>query len=173
MRQHEGHWHMDLPDLIRMNQLVRGRIDYAAFEAWHQSLPHEQQNALLHEIFVCALQAGTDDSTVAEALTLSGLPADDVIVRELTARQSNGFPDWDGLFRIHASTDNDERLKALRFCVHHFGVAEGRVFRNESKDWCNHWWHRDLLDERVVQSLLGNPAFYMTSMKDDDKIKKR
>lgn len=161
---------MDLPDLIRMNQLVRGRIDYPAFEAWHLSLPREQQNELLHQIFTCALQAGTDESTVAEALTLSGLPADDMVVRDLIARDSKGFPRWDGLCRIHASTDNIERLKALRFCVHHFGVAEGRVFRQETKEGCNHWWHRDLLDERVVQALLNNPKFYMTAMEDDDEI---
>jgi hypothetical protein len=52
-----------------------------------------------------------------------------------------------------------------------FGIAEGRVFRAETKATCNHWWHRDLTDERVVQDILNNPKFYTTSMKDDDRIK--
>jgi hypothetical protein len=46
-----------------------------------------------------------------------------------------------------------------------------RVYRGESKECCNHWWHRDLLDERVVRDLLSDPHFYLTAMKDDDRIK--
>jgi hypothetical protein len=41
-----------------------------------------------------------------------------------------------------------------------------------SKESCNHWWHRDLLDDRVVEARLADPTFYNTSMKDDGGIKK-
>jgi hypothetical protein len=38
-----------------------------------------------------------------------------------------------------------------------FGVAEGRVYQRETPEHCNHWWHRDLLDDRVVRDLVTNP----------------
>jgi hypothetical protein len=56
--------------------------------------------------------------------------------------------------------------------VYLFGTAEGRVYQGATREGCNHWWHRDLLDERVVQALLNDPQYWRTSMKDDDQIKK-
>lgn len=44
------------------------------------------------------------------------------------------------------------------------------MYRGESPEYCNHWWHRDLLDERVVQDLLNDPRYYVTAMKDDARI---
>jgi hypothetical protein len=171
MKQHEGHWYTDLPDLIRMNQLVRGRIDYAAFEAWYHSLPRDQQDVLLDELLVFALQAGVNDDVLADALQLAMLPISDPVVQSLMVKDKHGSPDWRGLDQLIASAHEPDRLKALRLSVFLFGVAEGRVFRQETKEGCNHWWHRDLLDERVVQSLFSNPKFSRTSMKDDDAIK--
>jgi hypothetical protein len=57
------------------------------------------------------------------------------------------------------------------FAVYLFGLAEGRVFAREAKESCNHWWHRDLLDPRVVAAILNDPHYYRTSLKDDEPIK--
>lgn len=64
-----------------------------------------------------------------------------------------------------------ERFTVFTMAAHLFSVAEGRVFRAETKAGCNHWWHRDLLDDRVAQAILNDPEYYNTSMKDDDEIK--
>ena len=48
-------------------------------------------------------------------------------------------------------------MHAEDVAVFMFGLAEGRVFAAEMKASCNHWWHRDLLNPAVVQSLLNNP----------------
>jgi len=60
----------------------------------------------------------------------------------------------------------------LRLLVYLFGYAEERIYSRETEEWCNHWWHRDLLDERVVNDLLADPEYYRTSMKDDQRIKR-
>ena len=64
------------------------------------------------------------------------------------------------------------QFNVFRFCVFLFGVAEGRVFSRETREHCNHWWHRDLLDERVVESLLADPTYFRTAMRDDERIKR-
>jgi len=73
--------------------------------------------------------------------------------------------DW--LLQLDAS----ERSCFLPLFVCLFGYAEGRVFANETEESCNHWWHRDLLDERVVRALLSDPEFWRTALRDDHAIK--
>jgi len=172
MKQHNGHWHMELADAIRANRLIRGRIDFDAFAAWYHSLSLPQQCVLGAELFGCAHQAGVDDSTYDEVFRLTGLSPNDDSVLRACACGSMGCLNIGGLQTLLAELSGSARLTVFRLCVFLFGVAEGRVFSRETREHCNHWWHRDLLDERVVESLLADPTFYKTSMRDDDRIKK-
>lgn len=171
MREYKGTWMLDLPDLIRVNQLVRSRIDFAGFESWFVSLSPAQRVSLAYQLCEFAHQAGVSNSVVEEALTVSGLPQNHPVVQQLRAFRSNGYPDWEGLHDFLTNADDLRLAVAFRFYVALFGTAEGKVYRGEAKEWCNHWWHRDLLDERVVRAILSDPEFYRTSMKDDDPIK--
>jgi hypothetical protein len=159
-----------LADLIRVNQLIRHRIDFEGFRDWYASLSPEQRRALAYLLCEFAYQAGVSDAIWDEALVASGLPAADSVVQQVWCVRQAEYP----LVRLY------EFLQALpdvalptvfRLFVYLFGTAEGRVYREESKEDCNHWWHRDLLDERVVRDLLSDPRFYMTARQDDDRIK--
>ncbi len=85
----------------------------------------------------------------------------------------NHISDLVGLHAWLLELSETDRLIVFALAVYLFGKAEGRVYRQEEKQWCNHWWHRDLLDERVVNAILNDPMFYTTAMKDDDGIKSR
>jgi hypothetical protein len=162
----------ELADLIRVNQLVRGQIDFEGFRAWYAALPSEQRRALTYLLCEFAHQAGVSDASWDVALVASGLPASDPVVQEVLSAGRGEHP----LFRLYefvVAVPEEDLPTAFRLFVYLFGTAEGRVYRRESKEHCNHWWHRDLMDERVVRDLLSNPQYYSTAWKDDARIKGR
>jgi len=161
-----------LTDLIRVNQLVRGRIDFEGFQIWYAALEPGQRRALTYMLCEFAHQAGVDVGTWDEALTASGVTATDSLVQRVLATGRSEHPIF-RLYELVVAVPEDDLPTVFRLFVYLFGTAEGDVFRGESKAWCNHWWHRDLLDDRVVRDLLGDPRFYMTAIKDDDRIKGR
>jgi len=170
-QQHNEYWRIELADEIRLNRLIRGRLDFEAFTSWYRSLIPNQQACLVSTLREYAYEAGVDDGVYAEALQGAGLIAADPAVQQAQGilRQTNaGF--W--IYQHLPELAEGDRFTVFTISVHLFAVAEGRVFRAHTKDHCNHWWHRDLLDDRVVQAILNDPKFYMTSMKDDDRIKR-
>jgi hypothetical protein len=161
---------LKLADLIRVNQLVRGGIDFNGFRIWYDTLPPEQRRELTNLLCELAHQAGVANASWDEALAASGLSAVDPAVQRLWSARRAEFPVFP-LCEFVGAVSEEDLPTVFRLFVYLFGIAEGKVFQGESKEWCNHWWHRDLLDERVVQDLLRDPQFYMTAMKDDDRIK--
>lgn len=159
-----------LADLIRVNRLIRGQIDIEGFGGWYATLPPDHRRGLTFLLCEFAHQAGVDNGTWEEALAASGLLASDMVVQQLMAAGRDKNP----LFRLYdlvMAVPEVDLPKVFQLFVYLFGIAEGQVYRGESKQYCNHWWHRDLLDERVVRDLLSDPEFYKTAMKDDDRIK--
>jgi hypothetical protein len=58
MLEHEGAWCLELPDLIQLNQLVRGRVDFDGFASWYTPLLPAQRIALTFCLCEFAHQAG-------------------------------------------------------------------------------------------------------------------
>jgi hypothetical protein len=163
---------LDLPDLIRMNQLVRRRVDFEGFDAWYAALPPAQRLSLTDCLCEFAYQAGVNNAVFDESLATAHLPANHPVVARLLESRRDGFPHQFGMHEVLSVLGEADLAVAFRLFVSLFGIAEGRVYRGEKKDWCNHWWHRDLLDERVVRDLLSDPEFYRTAMSDDDRVKR-
>lgn len=163
---------MELTDLIRMNQLIRSRIDLAGFIDWYEALPHEERVGLLWYLHLFAQQAGGGEQAFRDATESAQLPEDHPLVRLMASFRGGwsgelglALEEW--LMRQEAS---DLRL-LLPLLVYYFGFAEGEVFARETVESCNHWWHRDLLDPRVVRDLLNNPEYFRTALKDDQALK--
>ncbi len=174
MKEHEDQWFsLELPEVIRANQLVRRTIDVEGFNRWYEQLSVPEGCALIYTLFEFAHQAGVDENIFAEALSAANLENGHPLVEKFRTFIGKNYPDWLNFHKWIMQLPETDRFIIFTFAVYLFGMAEGRVYRNEQKDWCNHWWHRDLLDERVVNSILNNPEFYMTDMKDDDRIKSR
>jgi hypothetical protein len=158
---------LELPELIKLNRLVRGGIDLAAFVSWYDAIPVDEQSALLYHLHLFAQQAGCDQQTWQRAIYEVGQTEDDPLVRAVALFRGGYSPELgfeqDWLRRL----DPSERRRLLPLFVYLFGYAEARVLAHETVESCNHWWHRDLLDDRVVQELLADPEFWRTSMKSD------
>lgn len=159
-------------DLIRINQLVRSQIDLDSFNSWYEELPPQQRRELTSLLCEFAHQAGVTRAIWEQAAVASGVQTSDPLIQPAFSAAGTDHSAF-RLFHMIEAASEDSLPRIFRFCVYLFGIAEGRVYRRERKLWCNHWWHRDLLDKRVVDDLLSNPQFYMTSMKDDDRIKGR
>ena len=171
MMEYNNHWYFDLADAIRANRLIRGRVDFPEFTSWYQSLSPVQQGCLVRALCEFAYQAGVGDGVYAEALRTAGLSAEDSVVQQARGLWRGKFSELCWLDDHWTKLAERERFTVFTMVVHLFAVAEGRVLRAETKAYCNHWWHRDLLDDRVVQAILRDPEYYNTSMKDDDRIK--
>jgi hypothetical protein len=163
---------MPLQDVIKINQLVRGRIDIEGFKQWYGQLATQERLGLMNCLHEFAYQAGVNDYIWADALSLAGFGNDGVIaqdirsfhVAELGLHFSGDFYSW------LENLSEDDKYTTFVILVYLFGVAEGSVFRNETITSCNHWWHRNLLDARVVEAILMDPEYYRTSMRDDAMI---
>lgn len=163
---------LELTEIIKVNQLVRNRIDFVEFIEWYGRLSSPNQRALIRTLFEFAYQAGVDEEVWREAIIVGGIQID-TLVPQIKAFHNDdlGFHDWGGFLEWLSEVSDEDRSDVFRISVSLFGTAEGKVFQKEKKEWCNHWWHRDLLDDRVVEAIKSDPRFFMTSMKDDDRIK--
>jgi hypothetical protein len=162
---------LDLPSLIRINQLIRGTIDADGFETWWRKAARSERETLTCTLYFCAREAGIKAPMVDEALRISKLSGDDDSLRQAVTAARGTFLDAAVFYDWIAKASDPSLHKAFRFGYHLFGLAEGAVFRNESSEWCNHWWHRDLKDPRVVTDILSDPRYYQTSMATDQKFK--
>ena len=173
MYEHDGILvELELIEEIRMNQLVRSHIDLAGFQNWYSSLSADGQVVLLFTLHSYAQQAGGREDVYHAAVQAAQIPEEQALVQELASFRGP----YSRTLNIHLrdwlkNSEGKEREVVLSILVHYFGIAERRVLANHTPAGCNHWWHRDLLDERVVNDLLKNPRYAYTSMKDDLIIK--
>src|SRR5262245_48593938 len=140
----------ELVDLIRVNQLVRNRMDIEGFRAWYSTLDPARRKSLTHLLCEFAHQAGVNDEMWNEALIASGLPTNGPVVQQVWSVRRTEWPTIP-LYQMVEGLSDEALSAVFELFVYLFGIAESRVFQNESKRYCNHWWHRDLLDARVVQ----------------------
>jgi hypothetical protein len=174
MKEQEDQWFtLELAEIIRVNQLVRRKIDFDGFTSWFEELSVPERCSLTTILFEFAYQAGVDESTYDISLATANIGKDNSLAERSRQFFRTSFSDLAGLHKWLQQLPEDDRFVVFKLGVYLFGQAEGRVYDAEKKDWCNHWWHRDLLDERVVNSLINDQQFYRTAMRDDDRLKSR
>ncbi len=165
---------MELADSIRMNQLVRKEINVSGFVDWYETLSTEGQVALLNELFLCAQQAGGKETTFHAAVEAAGLSNETAVVCSAASFRGDYSNKLNTtLLEWLMQCESKERRVVLPVFVYYFGLAESAVYHRETEDGCNHWWHRDPLDPRVVNDLLNDPEFYLTAMRNDNTITMR
>lgn len=178
MKRIDDKWvRFERSDLIRLNRLIRGGINLDGYIHWFEELDLLERIALIDTLIAYACETHLDRATYDEAIALA--PRDDEWFSRLTAlmwpEKTESDPRCKGLIDVRAKIaemSSTELRRTLPWAVYIFGVSEGRVYANETPESCNHWWHRDLTDERVVNDILSNPNFVYTSMKDDQKFKR-
>jgi len=161
---------LDKADLIRMNQLVRKRTDYGRFLDWYQSLNSDERVSLIGELCHGAYQAGVDESVYRVAAEDAGLAQEADFLRMMMKVKGPSGVNVGGLVGWLRSASEPDRVRAFKLFVHLFGEAERRVLQKEDRKYCNHWWHRNLEDPRVVESILSDPEYFKTSPHDDETL---
>jgi hypothetical protein len=169
-REPNGQVRLELADIIRVNQLVRGRIDTMAFADWYDSLDQQEQLVLSAALHDFARQAGVDARLHETAATAAGLTRDHPAVRLVGPPEFTGQHTAPGPLDALRDAPAGTRRAAFTYLVRLFGLAEQRALAAEGSE-CNHWWHRDVLDPRVVRDLLRDPEFYRTSKRDDRLVR--
>lgn len=118
----------ELADMIRVNQLVRGRIDLEGFQAWFAALPPDQRRALTYLLCEFAHQAGVGNATWDVALAASGLMSSDPVVQRVLAAGHGEHPVL-RLYDLVVAVPEKELPTVFRLFVYLFGTAEGAVYR--------------------------------------------
>jgi hypothetical protein len=175
MQEYEnGSFCLELIEIIKINQLVRNQINYDDFKIWYMQLSISEQHVLTSTILQFAYQAGVDNQVWEDVFNLGKGLIKNEMVESIKSfhRDDLGLHNWAGFHKWQLGLSENDRDGLFAIAVYLFGTAEGRVYRKEQQEWCNHWWHRDLLDSRVVEALLTDHRFYMTAMKDDEEIKR-
>lgn len=173
MNNQGGKAELDRADMIRLNQLVRTHTNEAELLRWYHRLATCEQMELIRAVVMCAIQAGVDSQTVARAIASSRVRE----VGEFVRLHPDGFTlhgspiSTQRLMVYIAKAEAPVRLEGFRFLIHLFGEAERQVLALEGDHDCNHWWHRDLLDAGVVDDLMRQSKFFMTTKRDDARAK--
>lgn len=139
-------------DLIRLNQLARLKVDSEGFRAWFDSLDTAHRGRVVEVLVFIAVQAGypaRERDAVLERFAVEEV-SDESFARLAPAALS----------------------ELARIIFEGFAIAERAIFARETRESCNHWWHRDLLDPRVMKAILADPNYASTSMRDDETIQK-
>lgn len=160
-----GGYELDLADEILMNKLIRNGIKFDKFLCWYNKLNIEQQSALVATLFEFAYQSGVTDSVINRALEESEVSKSEPLIQSVLTFKT----DLDGIEEWYLQLTEINRSVVFKFAVYYFGVAENNVFIHmcSKSDNCDHWWHRNILDDNIVKALIDDPKFYLTSKKDD------
>jgi hypothetical protein len=157
-------------DVIRMNLLVRRGTDFEAFSKWYASIDSDEQIELASRLCEYAYQAGVDDTINRKAAVNAGLADDTNFLDLLKKVKGPSSLNIGGLAKWLRSVNAENRLRAFKYFAYLFGEAERHVFENEDRQSCNHWWHRNLENPRVVESILKDDQYYRTSPRDDETL---
>ena len=147
---------LELSDVIRINQLVRGATDTERLGQWYGSLTRPEQTTLTVTLMDFAHQARPQEQEWHQAIEAAGLATNPKLVERLKAYVVDQYLSEEPGFHfnwLHTASEPD-RATAFWFAAHLFGFAARRQLDSCQCGGSYHWWHQDLTDERVVQEIL-------------------
>jgi hypothetical protein len=155
-------------DIIRMNLLVLRQTDCTRFRDWYESLEVGERAVLIGGLCQYAYQAGVDEAVYQIASRDAGLAQDQGFLNIMKNVHSSSGLNIGGLVDWLTTANAKHRDRAFGLFVHLFGEAERKVRRTEDPKECNHWWHRNLEDPAIVESILNDPEYHKTSPRNDE-----
>jgi len=141
---------LNIKELIFLNQYVQGIVTKGQILEWLSAYDEETKQNILREVWVLAVQANTVEEDIDEAVKRAGLKLTHTPTRML---YKSGIP-----FRNRGYSLSDlkgkELLQALQLVIECFAIAENRRRLTCSPERCNHWWHQDLSNPKIVEKIL-------------------
>jgi len=140
---------MNLSDEIAINQIQQELISQQDAKNWFLSFPTEAQQDILQRLSYMTIQAGAQEKDVSLAIAKSKLrPTYTPCVLLSKGRLKEQMAK---LLKLPAS----EFIKAFFLLISLLAIADARRYSKYCQDGCNHWWHRDLSDRKVLDEIRG------------------
>lgn len=138
---------MTIDEEILVNQLAQRVVEMKVGESWFAGLRESTQRSVLRELNVFIVNASPHSEDAANAVALSGLKSTFIPCVLLTTGPSLQHQ----LAKI-SNLPRAELGKAFPLLIALLAVADTRR-RTTPLNTANHWWHRDLRDERVLDAI--------------------
>jgi len=143
---------LNKPKLILLNQYVQSVANQEDIVRWYSSLDENAKQLAVKEIWILATQAQVSENDVMNATTQSGLKPTHTPVQML---KINKMPFHRRGYEL-ATLKGTVLKQAFLLVLECFALAESRRKEQEDPKSCNHWWHKDLSDKKVVKEILDN-----------------
>jgi hypothetical protein len=141
---------MKLEEEIFLNQLAQGIKRMTEGEAWFMKLSDQNKVATLRELNAMIMQASPRPLDVEVAIQRSSIPG------RMPQCVMATKPNLKVQLAKIATLSRAEQPRSFRFLVALLGAADERRRKTKPLDLVNHWWHRDLSDERIVTEILAH-----------------
>lgn len=139
---------------VILNQYAQGIKPINELLEWYNSFDTEKKRSILVEIWSLANQAKVNEEDVENARIIAGLKVTHTPVRMLN---SEALPFKSRGFKV-ANLKGKEQVQAFLLILNCFAIAEQRRKSKcaSEKENCNHWWHQDLSNQKLIQEILKN-----------------
>lgn len=139
---------------IIINQYAQGIKPIDELLEWYNSFDIEKKRSILIEIWSLANQAKVNEGDVENARIIAGLKVTHTPVRMLYSKTQ---PFKNRGFKV-ANLKGKEQVQAFLLILNCFAIAEQRRKSkcDAEKENCNHWWHQDLSNPKLIQEILKN-----------------
>jgi hypothetical protein len=139
---------MRIDDEIFLNQLAQGIVEIEKGLSWFRGLEAQARRDALHTISYFITNATPQNDDASRAIDRSGLKRTFTPCVLLGAGEDISQQ----LSKI-LNLPDAELDKAFRLTIALLGVADDRRRKTKPLDLTNHWWHRDLRDQRVIEAI--------------------
>lgn len=143
---------LTLSNLILLNQYAQGIVTRQEVEKWFLSLAENEKQSSVKEVWILATQALVTEGDIPKATEVAGLKSTHTPVVMIL---NGDVPFYKRGYRL-SELKGIVLNQAFWFVLECFALAERRRKEKEGTTECNHWWHKDLSDERVIKEILGN-----------------
>lgn len=141
---------LTIQELLLLNQYVQGIVTRDELKSWFLSLNVIDKQAVVKNTWILAIQAQVRESDIPDATAAAGLkPTHTPVVIA-----SNGNISLHNRGYKLSTLKGTVLNQAFLFVLECFVLAEHRRKEKKGPLECNHWWHKDLSDERIVQDIL-------------------
>ncbi len=143
---------LTIQELVLLNQYVQGVVLKKEIYNWFSSLVERDKQSVVKSIWVLATQAQVIESDIPIATLAADLKPTHTPVVMISKGDVSLYNRGYRLSELKGTILNQAFLLVLE-C---FALAERRRKEKEGTSECNHWWHKDLSDERVIKEILQN-----------------
>lgn len=140
---------LTISEEIFINQFVQGIHNLENMNDWFQSYDLSNKRAIMLNLFNMVLQSHpTYDDIEHSALQLHKIKSSSAIMLLDENKPFNKFG-----YRICDLPEN-ELLNGFGILLLTLSKADNRRKKTENSSECNHWWHKDLSNQRYLQEII-------------------